>query len=314
MTKKYVYERSLTGRILAIRAMSRCLIGFLKLMSILVVADVSHAAKDPRHVPLDGQTNFRDLGGGYETTDDRVVKWGEIYRSGELPRLSDKDLDRIESLDLRTVVNFLTPEETEARGKDRLPGGIREIAAPLSDDIDNDLAQVVLEARKTGDFSSVLPEFNADIHRVLIKEATAEYAALLRAAADPVNRPLVFHCSHGVHRTGTAAAVLLSALGVPWETVREDYLLSNKYRAEEIDRRLEELKTLAAEKQGVPPETVDTTNMEAFYRLQGSYIDASLDEAVQGHGSMEAYIRNVLGLTDEEIKKLRDQLLISSHR
>ena len=299
------------GRIPFIAAMSGSLIGCLIFVSVLAVADVSHAAKDPRLVPLDGQTNFRDLG-GYETIDGRVVKWGEIYRSGELPRLSDKDLDRIESLGLRTVVNFLTPEETEARGKDRLPDGIREIAAPLSGGVDNDLAQVVLEARKTGDFSSVPPEFNADIHRILIKEATAEYAALLRAAADPANRPLVFHCSHGVHRTGTAAAVLLSALGVPWETVREDYLLSNRYRAEEIDRRLEELKTLAAEKQGVPPETVDTTNMEAFYRLQGSYIDASLDEAIQEHGSMEAYIRNVLGITDDEIKQLRDQLLISS--
>ena len=169
------------GRRPFIAAMSGSLLGCLIFVSVLAVADVSHAAKDPRHVPLDGQTNFRDLG-GYETIDGRVVKWGEIYRSGELPRLSDKDLDRIESLGLRTVVNFLTPEETEARGKDRLPDGIREIAAPLSGGVDNDLAQVVLEARKTGDFSSVPPEFNADIHRILIKEATAEYAALLRAA------------------------------------------------------------------------------------------------------------------------------------
>jgi len=301
--QQFSCRRTITGRVAAQRAGSGNLVSFLILVIFLAVGGVSHAAKGPRHIPLDGQTNFRDLG-GYETSNGQVVKWGEIYRSGELPRLSDKDLDRIESLGLRTVVNFLTPEETEARGKDRLPDGIREIAAPLSGGVDNDLAQLVLEARKTGDFSSVPPEFNADIHRILMKEATAEYAALLRTAAVPANRPLVFHCSHGVHRTGTAAAVLLSALGVPCETVRKDYLLSNKYRAEEINLRLNQLKALAAEKQGVPPETVDTTNMEAFYRLQGSYIDASLDEAIQEHGSMEAYIRNVLGLTDDEIKKV----------
>jgi protein-tyrosine phosphatase len=260
-------------------------------------------------VPLDGQSNFRDLG-GYQTADGREVKWGEVFRSGELPRLSDADVDRLDALGVRTVVNFLTPAEIEQRGEDRLPDGVREIEAPIAGAGD-DLALLVLEARKTGDFSGIPPELNADIHRILITEAEEEYATLLRAVADPANRPLVFHCSHGVHRTGTAAAILLSVLGVPWETVREDYLLSNHYRAQENDRRLAELTALAAESQGVPPDAVDTTNMEAFYRLQDAYIDASLEEAVQQHGSMDAYVREGLGLTEAEIEALRDQLLVS---
>jgi protein-tyrosine phosphatase len=267
------------------------------------------AGAEQRHVPLDGQSNFRDLG-GYRTTDGREVKWGEVFRSGELPRLSERDVERLDSLGIRTVVNFLTPAEIEQRGEDRLPEGVREIAAPIAGGGD-DLALLVLDARKTGDFSEVPPELNADVHRILITDAKGEYAALLRAAADPTNRPLVFHCSHGVHRTGTAAAILLSVLGVPWETVREDYLLSNHYRADEIERRLAELTALAADSQGVTPDAVDTTNMEAFYRLQGAYIDASLEEAVQVHGSMEAYVRDGLGLTEEEIEVLRDQLLVS---
>jgi protein-tyrosine phosphatase len=262
-----------------------------------------------RHVPLDGQSNFRDLG-GYQTADGREVKWGEVFRSGELPRLSDADVDRLDALGVRTVVNFLTPAEIEQRGKDRLPDGVREIEAPIAGAGD-DLALLVLEARKTGDFSGIPPELNADLHRILITEANREYATLLRAVADPANRPLVFHCSHGVHRTGTAAAILLSVLGVPWETVREDYLLSNHYRTQEIDRRLAELTALAAERQGVPPDAVDTTNMEAFYRLQGAYIDASLEEAVQQHGSVDAYVREGLGLTEAKIEALRDQLLVS---
>jgi len=40
-----------------------------------------------RHVALDGQPYFRDLGGN-ATTDSRTVMWGEAYRSGELPRLT----------------------------------------------------------------------------------------------------------------------------------------------------------------------------------------------------------------------------------
>ena len=131
----------------------------------------------------------------------------------------------------------------------------------------------------------------------------------MRLIADPANRPLVFHCSHGVHRTGTAAAVLLSALGVPWETVREDYLLTNEYLKDEVERRLAKIRSMAAANQGIPPEQVDMTNMEAFYIVQSAYIDGSLETAVQEYGSMEGYIRDGLGVSDEELERLRAELL-----
>ncbi|MBD3856586.1 MAG: tyrosine-protein phosphatase, partial [Acidobacteria bacterium] len=209
----------------------------------------------------------------------------------------------------RTVVSFLTEKEVEARGPDRLPANTVEVALPMEAGNLGDLTAVVNEARKTGDFSQVPPDINPDIHRRLMVEAGEYYAALLREIADPTSRPLVFHCSHGIHRTGTATAILLSALGVPWETVREDYLLSNTYRQEEIDHRLGQLRDLYAENNGISPDDVDTTNMDAFYILQPAYIDAALAQAVEDYGSMEAYIRQGLGLSDEEIEKLQEQLL-----
>jgi len=39
--------------------------------------------------------------------------------------------------------------------------------------------------------------------------------------------PLAFNCAAGKDRTGVAAALLLTALGVPRETVIADYLLTN---------------------------------------------------------------------------------------
>ena len=77
-------------------------------------------SRPERQVPLDGQPNFRDLG-GYVTSEGHSVKWGQVYRSGELPRLSDKDVEQIEGLGIRTVVSFLTPEEIEARGRTACP-------------------------------------------------------------------------------------------------------------------------------------------------------------------------------------------------
>ena len=277
---------------------------------VILAAPIAYSdiTEGNRHVPLDGQSNFRDIG-GYETADGRSVKWGEVYRSGELHKLSDSDVAKLDALGVKAVASFLTEREIEVRGHDHLPEGVREIPLPMEAGNMGDLAAVVIEARSTGDFSNVPVEFNPEIHRLLITEAREYYARLLRELADPANRPMVYHCSHGVHRTGTATAILLSALGVPWETIREDYLLSNKYRKKEVDRRVKELQLLAADTLLVEPEQVDMTNIKAFYILQPEYIDASLDEVIKQYGSMENYIRKGLGITDTELANLREQLL-----
>ena len=265
--------------------------------------------EDPgSRVQLTGQPNFRDLG-GYDTVDGRRVVSGEIYRSGELSHLTNGDVAALEELQIRTIVNFLLPEEIERSGADRLPEGVKEEFTPIAGEQAAKKTMVVTAAIKSGEFEKVPPEINPEFHRLLTNEGRNEYAALLREAANPESRPLVYHCSHGVHRTGTATAILLSALGVPWETIRGEYLLTNEYRRDEVEKTLAKIRQMTAETQGLAPEEVDMSNVEAFYVLDGSYIDGTLEQAVADYGSMEDYIRDGLGLTDEEIESLRAQLL-----
>ena len=225
---------------------------------------------DRRHVELQGQSNFRDVG-GYKTKDGRTVKWAQVFRSGELPKLTEQDVEKLGTLPVASVINFLTDQEIEAHGKDRLPEGTRRLSMPIEGMV-GDLSKNIRTAIETADFSHVPADLNLEIHRILIRDAAArkEYANLLKTASDSENRPLVLHCSHGIHRTGTGTAILLSALGVPWETIREDYLLSNKYREAEVQERLEQLRQLAAANQKIAPEQVEMANFEAFYVLQAA--------------------------------------------
>lgn len=294
------------------RFLTACAAGIL-----LVACDSSNTPADSgddspespdRHIALEGQPNFRDLG-GYKTSDGRTVKWRQLFRTGELAKLSDADVEKLADLELSTLVNFLLPAEIEKHGPDRLPEGVKEVSDPIAGERAAKLTMQVTAAIGSGQFEKIPPEMNPEFHSLLMEEGKEQYAELLRSAANPKKRPLVFHCSHGVHRTGTAAAILLSALGVPWETIREDYLLTNELRAEQNKATLAKIRTKVAQARGVAPESLDMSNVEAFYVLEGSYIDGALEAAKQKYGSMDAFIREGLGLSEEEIEALRASLL-----
>ena len=65
------------------------------------------------------------------------------------------------------------------------------------------------------------------IYRKLPFEQAPSYRHLFNMLAQR-RVPLLFNCSAGKDRTGIAAALILSALGAPHETILDDYLLSNE--------------------------------------------------------------------------------------
>ena len=99
-----------------------------------------------------------------------------------------------------------------------------------------------------GDFSEVPSDLLDRVNRLLVRDFSDQFGGLLRILSDPANRPLVFHCTQGKDRAGFGAAMVLSALGVPWATVVEDYLLSNHFRKVENDKMLRAIRGFAAAK------------------------------------------------------------------
>ncbi len=283
----------------------------LKLTSSIIllgVFAVANAQNEARVINLEGQANFRDIG-GYETKDGRAIKMGKVYRSGELQKLTDKDVGKLKALHVNTLVNFLMEEEIEKRGRDRLPEGVKEVFVPIDGDVAAELTREVGVARDTGDFSKIPVELNPEVHRLLTEAGAESYASLVREIIKDKDGALVYHCSHGIHRTGTATAIILSLVGVPWESVRQDYLLSNETRKAEVKKRIAQLGKMTAKTQGVPFEQIDMTNIKAFYILEGEYIDATRDEILRNYGSFENYANKRLGLSDKEISALKDVLL-----
>ena len=79
-----------------------------------------------------------------------------------------------------------------------------------------------------GPDKSALAAIMFEVYRRFVNEHTPVFASLLRLVADEATPlPLVVHCTAGKDRTGWALALLLLALGVPRETVLDDFMASN---------------------------------------------------------------------------------------
>ena len=258
-----------------------------------------------RHVPLCGQPNFRDLG-GYAANDGRTVKWGLVYRSGELSQLSDEDVRKLRELGIKAVVDLRSPEEVSARGEGRLPPDVSAYPLPIAS---SDMFAKLIPMFLKGDFSQVPPDMLDAMNRMLVRDFTQQYAGLIRVLSNPANRPLAFHCTQGKDRAGFGAAIVLSALGVPWETVLEDYLLSNHFRKEENDKMLGMIRSFAASQAGPEGEQIAFSRVEGLLYVKEQSLQAAHAEIIERYGSIEAFLTEGLGCSEKDLQRLRNDLL-----
>ncbi|MEU9042585.1 MULTISPECIES: tyrosine-protein phosphatase [unclassified Kitasatospora] len=265
-----------------------------------------------RSLGLRGAVNARDLG-GYRTADGRTLRCGVALRSDGLNHVTAEDLGPLGALGLRRVVDLRSMDEIRDAGQDRLPGGVMLHQLPLlAKDFDiylmirGALADPSPQRQRAllgeGRASATM----AGLYRWFVTNPVARerFAALLRLLAAPDGPPLLFHCSAGKDRTGWAAALLLTALGVDRETVVADYLLTNERSAAVVDRVLDDFAARGLMRE---PEL-----LLPVFRADRAYLDAAFAEVEAGWGGFDPFWREGLGLDDDVLAGLRVNLLDGS--
>jgi protein-tyrosine phosphatase len=240
-----------------------------------------------RHLALQGASNFRDLG-GYPAHGGRRVRWRVLFRSDHLANLTSADLAQLQSLNIGRSFDFRGQRESAAQAYD-WPGTQRH---PLA--IEPTLVQYLQTQAQSG--QPITPEAAADAMQVTYQgfvRSSSERFAQLFAHLLAADTPLVFHCTAGKDRTGLAAALILSALGVSQEDIVQDYLLTNAlYRRE------------AAHSAPLSPEVMDVV-----WRVREAFLDAALQAIDQDYGSMARYLEVGLGVDAQSLDRLRERYL-----
>ncbi|HZE37278.1 MAG TPA: tyrosine-protein phosphatase [Stackebrandtia sp.] len=261
----------------------------------------------PRHIRLDGSPNLRDLG-GHLADDGRKVAYGQLFRSGELSRLSDADLDVVGALKLRTVLDFRIPAEQLAAGVDRLPEGLTPVALPVGG---GSLERYYALARSPdpATLHRTLGDGQArrgmlDIYRCFVAGTAerAQFATALRTIAAAPRLPLLFHCTAGKDRTGWMSAIVLRLLGVPREDILADYMLSNEYFGPVARKQLAALSSADIDAELFAPLVVQ----------HADYLAAAFDEADARFGDFASFVHKGLDVDAATVANLRDTLLTTA--
>jgi protein-tyrosine phosphatase len=253
-----------------------------------------------RSLDLQGSRNFRDLG-GYESTEGGRLRWGKLYRSSKLSGLTDADRQRVRRLGLTLVCDFRQAVEQELD-----PTHLGEDATHL-------LARLPVTPGSTGNFIDNLHNgiiavddaagFMQDMNREFVTGQLPRYAEMFQLLLVGDHQVLI-HCASGKDRTGFGAALILDVLGVPEESIVEDYLLSNRYLDVEA-----EMQRLAGQFHDASGRPVSEDVLRPLLEVRPEYIKACFDEIRRHYVSREHFYETALKLDRDNIERLRNRYL-----
>jgi protein tyrosine/serine phosphatase len=241
-----------------------------------------------RHIKLQGIDNLRDFG-GYATACGRGLARGRLYRSGHHHHATDEDLRALADLNIAVVVDLRRADEREDQPSKRWPGFSARV-------IDNDLGapgegwhHLLKDADPTAEF---FHRTSLEWYRTVAFEPRLLdlYARYFKALAEADGAVLI-HCAAGKDRTGLLAALTHHIAGVHREDIVEDYLLTN--RAVSVETRGPTIARMIAEHAGKAP---DDAAVRAAMGVQGAYLETAFAAMEDQHGSVDAYLREALGL------------------
>lgn len=259
---------------------------------------------------LRGAPNFRDLG-GMETADGRHIKPHRLLRCGHLHDLTEDDRRRIvEEFRLKTVIDLRTSGEM-ARKPDVVLPGVAYVHLPIFENqAEGVTRETVTEEDPVGRMIEMARKMEGhafermrELYKVFFDDhGIAMYRKFFDQVLAQEEGAVLWHCTMGKDRCGTAAALLETALGVPYEAVLADYLLTNEFVLPETE------KTIRKARERVNDEVL-FEQMRILDSVYEEFLDTVLGIAVEKSGSVEQFIATELGMTPEKLERLKELYL-----
>lgn len=257
-----------------------------------------------QQIELKDAFNVRDLG-GYPAKHGQTVKCHRLIRGSYLSELEPADQQKLLDYGIRTVIDLRTPQEAHEY-PDRLPTGITYLSIPIlrqqfGDDFVKKQVFLGNVPNARAGYQHMLRLYCRLIISPLAQDA---YHRFLSAVANAGQQGgVLFHCSTGKDRTGIATIMLLHLLGVPATAIQADYLLSNRWMATRINRRIGATRLKCSSPAYLKAIFDVSTVQPAYYQLVMATISYL-------YGGMDSYLTHQVKVSQGLASQLRKQFLI----
>lgn len=249
----------------------------------------------------DGIHNLRDYG-GYDVADGAQIKRGLLYRSGQHRDATDQDLDLIQKLDIRTVIDLRGASERSGfpcRRHDDFAAEVIAYDGETSSSPPHEGGTDKVEMTPQRAFDRMTAVYTRmPVNPAMISMFTRYFEAL----AEREGASLV-HCFAGKDRTGIASALVMHVLGAHHDDIVAEFLLTNEAPTPDILER-QSLPRMQAHYGSIDPEA-----LRNLMGVREEYIATYWSEVERDHGSIDAYLEQTLGVDDTRKARLRERLL-----
>ena len=167
--------------------------------------------------------NFRDVG-GIPSDGNGNIRKGQIFRSATVDNIKNEDISRLRDFGIRTIIDLRAPKEAK-KSRKKL-NDIVTLSLPL------DFQQTTRERLKPFLYKKGSEEILGDISNKLyldiLDAANPVLKKIMEILVSGDGAPILIHCQAGKDRTGIIIALILLALGVDRQLIREDFMKSNE--------------------------------------------------------------------------------------
>ncbi|KAF9057899.1 protein-tyrosine phosphatase-like protein [Panaeolus papilionaceus] len=263
---------------------------------------VQDVLSKPPFVTIPGVINVRDLGNYASTnTPNYITKPHYLLRSAELSGITEEGKQLLKDLGVTTVFDLRS--DTEIRKYNSpLPqiDGIQVIHTPVFQTEDYSPEMM---AKRYQLYASGKTEAFIELYSQILDHGGRAFGAVLRHVKDKPNEGCVFHCTAGKDRTGIMAAIFLRLAGVDDETISHDYALTRIGREPAREMIMARLSK----------EPLFASNNEAalnMFTCRHETMQAFLKHLDEKYGGAEGYIRDYVGLSDEDAATIKKNMTI----
>jgi protein-tyrosine phosphatase len=218
-----------------------------------------------------------------------------------------------EDCKLKTVIDLRDQLERNER-PDIVVKGVEYYHIPMIDEETiSDSPKSVLGILQTNDMLKKVLEYDGDIESLIEQQyenfvkdqySVKQCARFMDVLLHHENGAALWHCSFGKDRVGVVTALLLCALGVHRDVIREDFIRSNVCLAGELDYMLRYLEANRLDS------IANVNKVSALFRVKEEYLDRMFRTIYAEYGNVERFLRRGLYLNQKTVTDLQSKYLI----